>query len=369
MQRRQRRLAVIVAAVILVALAATGGIRLMRAGHNVVRHADLFGPSASPAPTSAAPSHTPGPLPGAGLKGPMNILIVGVDTRVSVPGWQPHGDAVMIMHVAADLHHAYLFSLPRDTVVQIPAFSPARFPGERTKLTHAMSFGSQVPGTRRANTAQGFRLLAATVSRYTGISRFDAGAVLTFGGLTKLVDAIGGVDMVVDQKVVSIHRRPDGKMRTPSPGAEHGYVGPQAVYNPGMRHFVGWQALDYARQRYIPGSDYARQRHQRQLIRAIIAKAFAINLVTNPARVEAIARALHASLIFDGRGRRTSDFAYVLRTIRGNITLVSLRGGGVYSGSAYQGEALDGVSRGFFPALRQDRCAAYLAAHKDLIGH
>ena len=64
--------------------------------------------------------------------------------------------------------------------------------------------------------------------------------------------------MYVDQQVVSIHMRPDGVHRAPCGGCSHGYSGPRATYNVGTHHFVGWQALDYARQRYIPGGDYAR---------------------------------------------------------------------------------------------------------------
>ncbi len=370
MWRRHRRLAIIAALLTVVAAATVGGIAVVRAryGHPV-HHADLFGsgtPATSAAPTSAAPSPTP---PGAGLTGPLNILISGVDTRVSIKGWQPHSDADMILHVTADLKHAYLFSLPRDTVVQIPSFPKAGFGGERTKLTHAMSYGSHVPGSSRIDTAQGFQLLATTVSSYTGISRFDAGAVLTFNGLAALVNAVGGIDMYVDQQVVSIHMRPDGHPRTADANAPHGFSGPQAVYSPGMRHFVGWQAIDYARQRYTAGDDYTRQRHQRQLIQAIIAKAANFNMLTNPVAMDSITRSLGNALTFDGRGRRTADFAYVLRDIHASMTLVGLRGSGVYSGSSYLGEGLDAVSTGFFAAVAQDRCAAYLAAHPDLVNH
>jgi LCP family protein required for cell wall assembly len=365
MLRRHRRLGLL-AATVTVVLAAIAGCTASHA-RPTATHASLL-PSESPsAPAVASPSS--GPLPGASIKGPLNILIVGVDTRVGVKDWQPHSDAVMVMHVSADHRDAYLFSLPRDLVVQIPAFRKAGFGGQTTKLTHAMSYGSAVPGSTHPNPAQGVQLLATTISRYTGIARFDAAAVLTFGGLIKLVNAMGGVDMNVDQKVVSIHRQPDGRPRITNPSADHGYSGPQAVYNPGMRHFVGWQAIDYARQRYIPGSDYARQRHQRQLIRAIIGKATSLKLITNPARLEGMASAMHEALIFDGRGQRVSDFAYALRGVPGNITLVTLRGGSVFSGSSYLGEALDGTSRGFFPAVRSDRCEAYLSAHRDLVGH
>jgi LytR_cpsA_psr family len=55
------------------------------------------------------------------------------------------------------------------------------------------------------------------------------------------------------------------------------------VYHVGCQHFVGWQALDYVRQReLIPDGDYGRQRNQQQLIRALAAKVTASHLLSNP---------------------------------------------------------------------------------------
>jgi polyisoprenyl-teichoic acid--peptidoglycan teichoic acid transferase len=339
--------------------------------NHVVAQTDLFGTENPPASSAApGPSGSPAPTPyGTALAGPLNLLIVGVDTRVSVPGWQPHSDAVMIMHVTADLQHAYLFSLPRDLVVQIPPFAPSHFPGERTKLTHAMSFGSHLPGTNRYNPAQGFQLLALTITKYTGIT-FNGGAILTFNGLRDLVTAIGGIDLYVDQQVVSIHRRPDGRPRTPSAGALHGYVGPQAVYPVGVHHLVGWQALDYSRQRYTPGGDYTRQRHQRQVIKAIMTKVLAANLLTNLGRMTSILHALggRSEFVFDGRGHQFLDYVYSLRNLSpGGVVLIGLPGGGVYSGSTYLGEQLYAPASSFFLAVRQDQVAAFVVAHPSMV--
>jgi LCP family protein required for cell wall assembly len=374
MSRSVRRL--LIAAVVVLLLGAGGavGVQVLRAKlDQSIPQADLFGspspsPSSSPSPT-AAPSASPSPLPGAGIKGPLNILIVGVDTREWISSWQPHSDTVMILHVSADLSRAYLTSLPRDLVVNIPAFAPARFGGQRTKLTHAMSYGSAVPGSSVPSPAQGFQLLARTVSNYTGIARFDAGAVLTFTGLRKLVDAMGGVDLYIDQRVVSIHLRPDGRGRIPCSGCPHGYTGAGATYNVGNAHLVGWQALDYARQRYIPGGDYARTRHQRQLMRAIVAQALRINLFANPVTAQNVVRALGKTLVFDGRGRTPTDFAYALRNLRpATIRLVALPGGSIFSGGGtYLGEALAPVQSTYFAALRQDRLDAWAAGHGSLV--
>jgi polyisoprenyl-teichoic acid--peptidoglycan teichoic acid transferase len=369
---RRRRLARAAAVAAVVTLLLSGGFVVNRLSHASDAPSQATAPTASPsaAATPSAgptPQPTPSPPPGADLKGPLTMLLVGVDTRVAKPGWQPHADAVLIMQVTRNLDEAYLFSLPRDLLVDVPAFPKARFSGRHTKLTHAMSYGSRVPGRPLSpNTAQGFQLLSATVSRYTGIRTFDAGAVLTFNGLYGLVDLLGGVDLYVDQRVASIHRRPDGSHRSLGNGAG-GFVGPQMVYQPGRRHLKGWQALDYARQRYIPGGDYARQRHQQQLIRAIIQAVLDKNLARDPVRLERVVRALRKSLTFQGRGHRVVDFAYALSGLRPQaIKLVVLPGASVFGSSGYRGERLQPAGRQFIAALRAGRASAFLAEHPSL---
>ncbi|GIJ23082.1 hypothetical protein Vlu01_37060 [Micromonospora lutea] len=346
----------------LTVVAVIGVVVARTAGDRGAPTAATGSPSASP---SASASASPSPPPGADITGPLNLLLVGVDTRVSVPGWEPHADAVLVLHVPAGLSQAYLFSLPRDLVVEIPAYEPAGYRGGRTKLTHAMSYGSRVPDRpKQPDPAQGYELLRRTVTDYTGL-RIDAGAVLTFGGFDELVDSLGGVDIRIDQRVVSRHRQPDGKHRQPGPGVG-GYVGPQKVYEPGDQHLNGWQALDYARQRYLPGGDYARQRHHQQLIRALIGKILDQDLARQPERVEQVVAALGDALLYVG-GRRIVDFAYALGTLPPQaVTLVGLPGASVGRGNAYRGEELTSVGRRFLTELRAGKADAYLAEHPKL---
>lgn len=364
--RWRRRLAVGLSAVLL--LVAAGAVAgLVVQGRYGVPEEDLFGggPAATPTPTPS-----PTPPPGADITGPLDLLLVGIDPRPSQPEWVPNADAVMILHVDATLTRAYLFSLPRDLLVDVPAFEPAGVGATGTKLTHAMSRGSRVPGQDLPDRAQGFALLAETVRQYTGIERFDAGAVLNFPGFTDLVDALGGIDdFYVDQRVVSQHREPDGTHRQLQPGGG-GYLGPQKVYEVGAQQLAGWEALDYARQRYIEGADYARQRHQRQLIRALVRELFAQDLVTDPVGVDRVLRALGDALVFDGRGQRVIDFAFALRRVTADrIVLVDLPGSSVFSsGGSYQGEQLDPVAVEFLAAVAENRVAGFLTGHPELTG-
>lgn len=311
---------------------------------------------------SASPS--PAPSPGADLTGPLDLLLAGVDTRVSVPDWEPHSDAIMLLHVEAGLKSAYLYSLPRDLRVQIPAYKKSGFSGGKFKITEAMAYGSRVPGKSTKNIQNGYELLTKTISNYTGIKTIQAGAVLNFGGLDKLVDELGGIDMTIDRKVKSRHRTPDGKLRKL---VGHDYIGPQAVYLPGKRHLIGWQAIDYARQRYgLPNGDYDRQRHQRQMVKAILDKALGQDL-SDATKLQALITVLGKTLVTFG-GRQPIEFAYALRDLTpATITSVQLDGGGVGSGSGYLGEQLNSEARGFLKSVAQGKIAAYLKAHPKMV--
>jgi LCP family protein required for cell wall assembly len=329
------------------------------------------GHPAAAAPTTSAPAAptTPPPSPGADIKGPLDLLLLGVDTRVTIPDWEPHSDAIMLLHVEPDLKTAYLYSLPRDLLVKMPAFGKAGFGGGTFKLTEAMSRGSRVPGSKKTNVPQGYELLTKTLSNYTGVKTFQAGAILNFGGLSSLVDKLGGIDMTVDETVKSHHRKPDGSLRPLKSGGGD-YTGPQAVYKPGKHHFVGWQAIDYARQRYgLPNGDYDRQRHQRQLVEAILAKALTQDLNGDVTKLQGIISALGRSLV-DVGGRSPLELAYALRDLTpAGITMVGLPGAGVGSGGSYRGEALKPEGKAFLKAVAQDKVAAFLTTHKKLVNH
>lgn len=330
---------------------------LMARYEGAVGKADLFGDQAAGAQAKKSD-----------IKGPLNILLVGIDPRT--PTAAPLADSIMVLHVPASMDRAYLFSLPRDLYVRIPEFKKADFPGETTKINAAMSFGSKVPGAN-PDAARGFELLATTVQKVTGIKRFDAGAIINFTGFQKIVDAMGGVDMYIERDVKSEHKQPDG---TPRPGNTRGegYVGPQALYKKGNRHLSGWQALDYVRQRYpkngVPDSDYGRQRHQQQFVKAMVGQAFGADVVANPIKLDKVLRAAGQSLIFNGRGSSVVDFGLALKDIRPNtIEMIKLPGGGVYEGKKYLGEQFQEGVPDFFTALHNEQLDPFLLEHPEFV--
>jgi len=324
---------------------------------------DLFGDSGSGSADNAK----------SDIKGPLNVLLVGIDPRDEKTA--PLSDSIIIVHVPANLQDAYVFSIPRDLVVDIPPFEKTGFRGGRAKINSAMSFGSEVGGGRH-DVAQGFSLLARTVSQLTGIRRFDAGAIVNFGGFRRIVDAMGGVTMTIDQDVRSEHLQPDGKPRprsaacaSPNSRCDHPYVGPRKEYQKGRYHLQGWEALDYVRQRYgLPNSDYDRQRHQQQFIRAMAEQALSRDVVTNPAKLDRVLRAAGKSLIFDGKGHSVVDWGLALKGVRpDNMTLIKLPGRSVTTNGRYQGEALQSTATDFFRSVNDGTVATFLLEHPDFI--
>lgn len=298
------------------------------------------------------------------IKGPLNILLVGIDPRNDSTA--PLSDSIIVAHIPKGLKQAYLFSIPRDLRVEIPPFAKTGFRGGTSKINAAMSYGSSV-GNGKHDVAQGFDLLAKTVSKLTGIKKFDAGAIINFNGFKEIVDAMGGVTMTIDQDVKSEHLQPNGKPRARRPECannkcEHPYIGPQAQYKKGTYHLKGWQALDYVRQRYgLPRSDYDRQRHQQQFIKAMAEQALSKNVVTNPIKLDKVARAAGDALIFDGNGHSVVDWGLALKNLRSDdMTLVKLPGHSLIENGRYLGETLEPSAADFFASVNNDAIPSFL---------
>ena len=77
----------------------------------------------------------------------------------------------------------------------------------------------------------------------------------------------------------------------------------------GCKDMEGWEALDYARQRYgLKNGDYDRQRHQQQLIKAIAKKASGSGVLTNPIKVNSLIKSAGKAFVLDTGGVPVADF-------------------------------------------------------------
>jgi LCP family protein required for cell wall assembly len=162
---------------------------------------------------------------------PFFFLAVGNDGRTG--DTITRGDAIHLIGVNPAARSATILDIPRDT--------GARIPGHGTdKINAAMAFG-------------GIGLQAETVSELVGVP-IPYAITTDFDGFMALVDAIGGVDVTVNQE-----------MDDPGSGA---------VFSAGTTyHMTGDEALRFNRNRYdVPRGDLDRSVNQGAFIVAALAQ-------------------------------------------------------------------------------------------------
>lgn len=267
------------------------------------------------------------------LSHPLNYLLIGSDHRSGANPEDQRSDSILIVHVPAGMRQAYLISIPRDLLVTIPA-APG-YGGGQDKINAAYEHG----GGGEA----GARLLSATLTRLTGI-RFDGAALIDFSGFKQVIDLLGGIRMCVDTQVRSIHTK--------------------ALFTPGCQQMDGARTLDYVRQRYdLPGGDYDRQRHQQQMLRAVLDKAGEIHLRNDPVRLDRVLRAVGGALTVDTNGVPLEDLLLALRSLPAD----ALQGVRVPSYPQTIAEVayvvLDNGGDGVFDAVRDARMPGWAAAN------
>lgn len=301
---------------------------------------------------------------GKALKGALNILMVGIDERPTGDDLV-RADSIMILHLPEDRQGAYLFSIPRDTFVEIPPYPKTNFRGGREKINGAFAHGWDNGGGRNG----GFELLALTVQRLTGL-RFNAGAIVDFSGFESVVNSLGGVDMCVDTKepVRSEHVGFDrkGNYLHPRDG------GKPMIYYPGeCRRFAGWEALDYVRQRKsLVDGDYGRQRHQQQFIKALAKRAKEQGIGSNPKKLLDIMKSAGKALTVDLRGASVADWLLTVRNLADSDVVLLKANGGEFHAVNCGGEACEGLTDetlDMFRAMSDDSVADFVLNHPQFI--
>ncbi|MFU8873321.1 LCP family protein [Micromonospora sp. SL4-19] len=271
--------------------------------------------------------------PRTDLSHALNYLLVGSDHRPGAHPEDERSDSIMIVHVPAGVRQAYLISIPRDLLVTIPA-APG-YGGGRDKINAAIEHG----GGGEAGT----RLLSATLTKLTGV-RFDGAALVDFSGFKEVIDLLGGIRMCVDAEVQSIHTK--------------------TLFTPGCQQMDGARTLDYIRQRYnLPGGDYDRQRHQQQMLRAVLDKAGETHLRDDPVKLDQVLRAAGAALTVDTNGIPLDELLLAFRSLPAD----ALRGVQVPSYPQIIDEVsyvvLDNGGSGLFDALRATRVPEWAGAN------
>lgn len=228
--------------------------------------------------------------PQRGAQGALNFLVVGEDA--ANPGsTASRTDTIMLVHVVENRDRAQVISIPRDTWTLIPDSSRGDGRPTMAKLNAAYAWG-------------GTPLLVRTVENFTGV-RIDHVVVIDFAGFGKVIDALGGVDVAVDETFTSA-------------------VSPGRVYEPGIHRMNGTAALEYARERkqFVDG-DFSRMRHQQAIVGAVLREAGRKELLTNPLRLDNFLRATAGAVQVD-RELSVFDTLWGLRQIQADdITMLT----------------------------------------------
>ncbi len=177
-----------------------------------------------------------------------NVLVSGTDTRTDEIDTASRSDVIMVATINPKTNKVLFTSLPRDT------YYPLTCTGEYDKLTHA--------------SAKSMDCLVNTVEDILDIN-INYYIKANFYTVINMIDAVGGIDIEVDQAFY---------------GQDENDVKNAYYFSPGMTHMDGSMALSYARERHsFSDGDYTRAKHQQQVM-----NAFAQQVMLNPTKISSL---------------------------------------------------------------------------------
>lgn len=219
----------------------------------------------------------PSEEPFAGPKKPINILVMGIDSRAgkgnSIDGetGEDASDTTILLHLSRDRERAYGISIPRDTMVDRPDCKDEDL--------------TTVPGEsyvqwNRAFAAGGAGCTMQQFEQITGI-RLHHSVVVDFNGFQGMVDAIGGVEVCVPEEIDD---------------SEYGITLREGTYD-----VSGEEALAYVRERHGvgDGSDIGRMQRQQAFIASMVNKALSGETLSSPTKLYKFLNAATQSLKLD----------------------------------------------------------------------
>lgn len=212
---------------------------------------------------------------------PINILLLGQDSRSGAENramggtadeGEHNADTTMVLQISANRSYMNLVSIPRDTMVSVPACTtpkgtiPAR---SQVMFNSIFANGYQYDGISGAASCT-----MQAVTHLTGIN-LTAFAVVDFSGMRTMIDTLGGVDVCVPVDM------------------SDDYTNLRLVK--GWRHLNGVMGTQFARVRHGQGvgdgSDIMRTARQQYLIKQLIRQAESKSILTNSAELYQFAKA------------------------------------------------------------------------------
>ncbi|MEZ0163157.1 LCP family protein [Kineococcus sp. LSe6-4] len=228
----------------------------------------------------------------------VNILVMGSDTRDLSDGTGDEyggadadpgarSDTTLLVHLAANRKSATMVSIPRDSMVEIPA---CKLPdGTRTEPQKGMF-----------NSAFSLGGAACTVNTVQTITQVpvDHYVVVDFSGFRSMIDALGGVTICTPRAI------DDAKADLHLDAGTHDDVD-------------GQTALAYARVRHIgDGSDISRIGRQQALMSSMVQKVTSSAMLTRPDRLYGFLDAATKSVTTDPGLASLSEIASLAQSLQ-----------------------------------------------------
>ena len=182
----------------------------------------------------------------------INVLLLGMDRDQA--GSIARTDVIAIAAIDPREPRVSLLSIPRDYYAWIPGWGLDKI---NTAFTRAGKI--QYPGGPAA-------LMRSTIEYNFGVP-IDFYAMVDFSGYRTIVDAVGGVDVVVECPLHDTY---------PDPESETGQS--DIDLEPGVHHLDGKHALWYVRSRWST-SDFDRHRRQQQVLQAILRQGLSNKMI------------------------------------------------------------------------------------------
>ncbi|GAA4911803.1 LytR family transcriptional attenuator [Actinomycetospora succinea] len=224
-----------------------------------------------------------------------NWLIIGSDSRAGIDDAAAQQlstgevdgsrtDTMMLVHVGGFGGQTSLTSLPRDSILSIPGHG-------RGRLNSAYGIG-------------GPKLLVQTIEQNADIE-IDHYAEIGFEGFAGMVDAIGGVNMCLDEAI------DDPKAGIDLPA--------------GCQDLDGPNALGFVRTRAFPNADLQRIQNQRKFLSALISEASSPTVLLNPFRIVPFANSAIATLTVDDGTHvwNLASLGFAMRSLSGGSGVTS----------------------------------------------
>ncbi|MGW6567344.1 LCP family protein [Streptomyces sp. NPDC054975] len=238
---------------------------------------------------------------------PLNILLIGSDSRadeknVALGGGKnerdrkPLADVQMLLHISADRKNANIISIPRDTIVKIPACKGedgTPYPATTTSpINETLARGG--PGCT-----------LTTWESITGVY-IDHWMMVDFAGVVAMADEVGGVPVCVN---TGVHDRSTRQVKG----------GSGLKLKAGTTEIKGEQALQWLRTRHAFGSDQNRAKAQHMYMNGMMEKLQKQNAWTDTGRLMGLAETATKALQVSDEIRSVSklfDLSMQLKNVK-----------------------------------------------------